>query len=1807
MSQGTNLGSQKGRWIMLAALVAVLGALLFLLPGGLVQAQNDVYIDAYPENSKEPVATLTATDPESVRTIVWEVVPDGATDDIDGVAPADAADAADFMISPNGVLTFAIGDDKDPPDYEAPADAGPNNNYKVTVKATDGGTMDTISYFKVTVNVIDVEENGKITATVAPDGAEALTPPRLLLQFQPGAVLTPTLADSDAVTADSTTWKWYRASSKTAEGTLIASTPTYTVTDSPNGGDVGQYLKVMATYTDRRGGGKTAMFAFPNPVQESRDVNRDPEFPSTVADRNVPENTKRGVNIGARVTATDPDNDTLTYFVPAVSVFSINAATGQLMTKGALNYEVLTTDPIGTIPVSVTVIDSSGVFDTIAVTVNVTDVDEAPYFTATDTTPEGTSPTETQGAVRREVAENTASLGDDNVNTYTATDPEGGMVTLSLSGDDMSMFELVGVVDDNVLAFKMGMEPDFETRSDRNKDNIYEVTVVATAGGKTAERDVTVKVTNAEEAGKVTLSGAGAQPRVGSEIKATLADSDGGVENVTWLWERGTVDADNGTFTADTEDIVEGVVDAQDGIVDEKTDTYMVTDDDLNKNLRATATYLDKTYAALDADLTIAGIAEADEDGRFSNMAASMASAIVGADPTNKPPKFAEGAMTSRYVAENTMAADSPDDDAEETDNDADNVGAAVMAMDALTQSITYSLEGQGRAMFRVRPDTGQIEVGASAMLDHDKKNTYTVRVKATDSSGLANDNASITVTIHVSNVDEGPSVTGPTNVSYAENRKDTVATYRATDPERATTTVWMLLESPDSFEVDGITLTITDVADYMHFEITPDGMLKFAIGDDKDPPDYEMPRGTADPDPTDSDNTYRVVVQANDGGTGMPFGHHKVTINVSDVEEDGKITATVAPLGGTALPTLLQFQPRAVLVATLTDSDGVTVDPTTWKWYRGNSAITGATENSYTVQEDDEGHRLRVMATYTDRRGSKTATFTFPNPVQESRDDNVDPAFPSANAERDVPENTKRGVNIGARVTATDPDNDILTYSVPPAANFSINAGTGQLMTKNPLNHETDATTGVVSGTAMVMVTVTDSSGDSDIIDVTVNVTDVDEAPYFTATGTTPEGTSPTETQGAVRREVAENTASLVADTQTPYTATDPEGGMVTLSLSGDDMSMFELGGDDDNVLAFKMGMEPDFETRSDRNKDNIYEVTVVATAGGKTAERDVTVKVTNVEEAGKVTLSGAGAQPRVGSEIKATLADSDGGVENVIWMWERGTAPSGEFAPSTDDDAQDGIEDEKADTYMVMADDVGMVLRATATYLDKTYALEDADLTIAGIVSDDEDGRFSNTAESMASATVGEDPTNKPPKFNEGAMTSRYVMENVDPDTAIGAAVLAMDTQTEAAQIVYSLGGADKDSFTIEAVDAATDGTIEAKVGGQIRTKAMLDYDEMKSAYTVTVTATDSSGLANDNASITVTIHVTDVDEAPVISKSGLAVSGPGSPTFPENDGTSAFATYTAVGPDAATARLRLGGTDAGDFRLSSGDLSFRSSPDYENPADSDRNNTYSVTINANDGTYTVMKEVTVTVTNVDELGRLSGGSSHSYEENGEGAVGTYTADGATWSLEGTDRRYFTITDGMLEFKNSPNYEMPRRQALSDTNTNIYMVTVKAEAGGEMEMLEVTVTVTNEDEPGTVTLEPMRPSIGTDIEATLTDLDNVTEGTVMWQWSKSMTMDGNETVIADATSMSYTPVAGDATYYLMVKVMYTDGHGPRKEGMATTSNMVVAGDPLLIRYDANRDGEISLEEARTAVLDYFDDVITLEEARAIVLLYFN
>ena len=163
------------------------------------------------------------------------------------------------------------------------------------------------------------------------------------------------------------------------------------------------------------------------------------------------------------------------------------------------------------------------------------------------------------------------------------------------------------------------------------------------------------------------------------------------------------------------------------------------------------------------------------------------------------------------------------------------------------------------------------------------------------------------------------------------------------------------------------------------------------------------------------------------------------------------------------------------------------------------------------------------------------------------------------------------------------------------------------------------------------------------------------------------------------------------------------------------------------------------------------------------------------------------------------------------------------------------------------------------------------------------------------------------------------------------------------------------------------------------------------------------------------------------------------------------------------------------------------------------------------------------------------------------GHAAVANYTGtdpEGVTviWSLSGDDAEDFEISeDGMLTFKESPNFEAP---ADMDTD-NVYMVTVEASDGTTDNVMQaVTVTVTNAGEAGTVTLSADTPRVGTEVTATLDDPDRMVSGE-MWQWSRTMDMAAEWTEIDGATDAGYTPVQADDGYYLRANVTYADGHG--------------------------------------------------------------
>ena len=89
--------------------------------------------------------------------------------------------------------------------------------------------------------------------------------------------------------------------------------------------------------------------------------------------RSVAENTPGGANIGAPIVATGSTGDRLSYALLGADapLFDIDAAAGQLLTNGPLDFEAKSG-----YRVSVSVSNSRGGRDTIAVTINLTNVDE---------------------------------------------------------------------------------------------------------------------------------------------------------------------------------------------------------------------------------------------------------------------------------------------------------------------------------------------------------------------------------------------------------------------------------------------------------------------------------------------------------------------------------------------------------------------------------------------------------------------------------------------------------------------------------------------------------------------------------------------------------------------------------------------------------------------------------------------------------------------------------------------------------------------------------------------------------------------------------------------------------------------------------------------------------------------------------------------------------------------------------------------------------------------------------------------------------------------------------------------------------------------------------------------------------------------------------------------------------------------------------------------------------------------------------------------------------------------------------------
>ncbi len=1369
-------------------------------------------------------------------------------------------------------------------------------SYSLTITVSDGKLTGVIN---VTISVTDVDEKPE---TDDPVTTKDSTPTNNAPVFTAGESATRSIAENtgagvdigsavSATNADNDTLKYSLGGTDAASFSINSTTgqlrtsaaldyetkTSYSVTITVSDGSLTDTISVTIAVTD---------------VDETP-ANTAPMF--TDGDntaRTVAENTGSGVDIGTAVSATDSDNDTLTYSLGSIdaAAFSIDSTTGQLRTEAALDYKRKPS-----YSVTITVSDGKGGTDTITVTVNITDIDE---------TPSNTAPVFADDSATLTIAEDAGS-GVNIGSAITATDADNDTLTYSLDGTDAASFE----IDSTSGQLRTSASLDYENKSS------YLVTVIASDGTLTDIITVTINVSDVNEApafsngASTTRAIAENVPvdiNIGSAVSATDPDND------TLTYTLGGTDA-----AAFSIDAATGQLQTKAPLDYEKKDAYSVT-----------ITVSDGTLRDM---ITVAiSVTDLDDDVR-----------------SNNAPAFTEGDNTTRSIAENTGSDVA--------------IGSAVSAKDADNNTLAYFLSGDDAAAFSIDSSSGQLLT--SAALNYEAKSSYTVTVTVSDGN-LAD---TITVTISITDVNEAPVITdsADTTLSIAETTGSGVnigTAIAATDADNDTLEYSLGGTDAASFGIDSET-----------------GQLKTKVA-----LDYEKK------------TSYSVTITVSDGRLTDTIN---VTINVTDVDDN---RAPVFTDGESTTRAIDENTGSGVNIGTAiaaTDADNDDLTYTLGGTDVGSFSINSTTGQLRTsaALDYDKKTSYSVTINVSDGNGGTDTISVTINIIDV--DENRAPVFAEGDsATRSIAETTGSGVNIGTAVSATDADNDDLTYTLggTDAGSFSINSTTGQLRTNAALNYEKKTSYSVT-------ITVSDGNGGTDTISVTINIIDVDEnrAPVFT------EGDSAT-------RSIAENTGSGV-NIGGAVSVTDADNDTLEYSLGGTDAASFSI---DSTSGQLRTKVSLDYEMKT------THTVTITVSDGKLTDTINVTINVTNMNEAPVISDS---------ADTTLSIAENTAAGVNI-----------GDTLSATDPDDGDTL------TWTIGGTDAASFgIDSETGQLKTKVALDYEKKTSYSVTITVSDGSLTDTIAVTINVTDVDD--NHAPVFTDGESTTRVIDENTAADTNIGTPVAATDANNDT--LTYTLGGYNAASFDI---DSET---------GHLKTKAWLDY-ERKNSYTVTITVSD--GSLTD--SITVTINVNNVNDAPAFAIVSIVVAGSESPpvtrSVAENTaaGENIGTPVAAVDQENDTLTYTLSGDDASSFSIDSetGQLKTKAALDYE------KKTSYSVTITVSDSSLTDTINVTINVTDVDDNRApvfLLSNITRSIEIDGDTAAGANIGapvsatdadnDTLTYTLGGTDAASFDIdsTTGQLQ---------TTAVFISGTQS-VYAVTVTANDGnGGSASVDVTVTAT-------------------------------------------------------------------------------------------------------------------------------------------------
>ena len=347
--------------------------------------------------------------------------------------------------------------------------------------------------------------------------------------------------------------------------------------------------------------------------------------------------------------------------------------------------------------------------------------------------------------------------------------------------------------------------------------------------------------------------------------------------------------------------------------------------------------------------------------------------------------------------------------------------------------------------------------------------------------------------------------------------------------------------------------------------------------------------------------------------------------------------------------------------------------------------------------------------------------------------------------------------------------------------------------------------------------------------------------------------------------------------------------------------------------------------------------------------------------------------------------------------------------------------------------------------------------------------------------------------------------------------------------------------------------------------------DDETAESASTVIATLKGGAGYAVDAAAASASVTVADDDAAPVVT-TATPISAP------ENGTT--VATLVATDTDTPAADLAwsiAGGADADKFTLTAaGVLAFKAAPDFEAPDDAGADGEYEVTVAVTDGANPVAAELTVRLTDVDDVAPVLTGASV------DGATVTLTFDEALDESSLPPAGAFAVTVGTasrgvsgVSVDGSATL-LTLASAVTADDTVAVTYTVPAEASvrirdtaGNAAAGFSRQAVTNAT-PVANTLPAGQPAIaGTPLVGeTLTasadgieDADGLAGAVFAWQW---IAVDGSgDADIAGATEASYTLTAAEAGKTVKVRVTFTDDGGTEETLLSAATATVSAPLP--------------------------------------------